>query len=42
VPQGYVYVESGEALPARADLTAYRQGRAGAVHYALLQRLNTT
>jgi len=42
MPQGYVYVESGEALPARADLTAYRQGRAGAVHYALLQRLNTT
>ena len=41
VPQGYVYVESGEALPDRADMAVHRQGRAGAVHYALLRRLNT-
>jgi len=41
VPQGYVYVESGAPLPAAAGLSTYREGRAGAVHYALLQRTNT-
>lgn len=41
VPQGYVYVESGEPIPTPPGLTAYRSGRAGAVHYALLQRANT-
>ena len=42
VPQGFVYVEAGVALQpaALADLglTLHRQGRAGAVHFHLLQR----
>lgn len=42
VPQGFVYVESGVALqPAALEalgLTLHRQGRAGAVHFHLLQR----
>ena len=42
VPQGYVYVEAGQALPndllASQGLTLHRQGRAGAVHFHLLQR----
>ena len=42
VPHGFVYVESG-AAPAAAPpvahgLTLHRQGRAGAVHFQLLQR----
>ncbi|GAA0755827.1 16S rRNA (guanine(966)-N(2))-methyltransferase RsmD [Ideonella azotifigens] len=41
VPDGFVYVESGEALaePLPDGLVLYRQGRAGAVHHALLQRV---
>jgi 16S rRNA (guanine966-N2)-methyltransferase len=42
VPQGFVYVESGRALlPELTEplgLTLHRQGRAGAVHFHLLQR----
>ena len=45
VPNGFIYVEAGAALPAEPltalDLTLYRQGRAGAVHFHLLQRLGT-
>jgi 16S rRNA (guanine(966)-N(2))-methyltransferase RsmD len=44
VPQGFVYVESGEPLTADAlealALRLHRQGRAGAVHFHLLQRVN--
>ena len=42
VPQGYVYVEAGQALRpdalAAQQLRLHRQGRAGAVHFHLLQR----
>ncbi len=42
VPQGFVYVESGQALQAAAlaaqGLKLHRQGKAGAVHFHLLQR----
>ena len=42
VPQGFVYVEAGAALPeeraAAAGLSVHRRGRAGAVHFALLLR----
>ncbi|MFZ2989380.1 16S rRNA (guanine(966)-N(2))-methyltransferase RsmD [Ideonella sp.] len=40
VPGGYVYVESAAALPAQlpAGVVVLRQSRAGAVHFALLQR----
>ena len=42
VPHGFVYVEAGRAVEAAglADLglTLHRQGRAGAVHFHLLQR----
>jgi 16S rRNA (guanine966-N2)-methyltransferase len=42
--RGYLYVESGELLeedaPALAGWTIARQGKAGAVHYHLLQREN--
>ena len=42
VPQGFVYIESPVALEAEAlrvqGLTLHRQGRAGAVHFHLLQR----
>ena len=35
---GWLYLESGEAAPAAPEgLQLYRQGRAGAVHYALFQ-----
>jgi 16S rRNA (guanine966-N2)-methyltransferase len=39
VADGFVYAESGEPLPAElpAGLRLHRQGRAGAVHFALLQ-----
>lgn len=39
VPGGFVYLEAGEPLPQPwpAGLTLYRQGQAGAVHFALLQ-----
>jgi 16S rRNA (guanine(966)-N(2))-methyltransferase RsmD len=47
VPQGFVYVESGEPLAAEPlealetlGLRLHRQGRAGAVHFHLLQRVN--
>ena len=44
VPQGFVYVEAGAALPpatlAGHGLALHRQGRAGAVHFQLLQRVN--
>ena len=43
--EGFLYVEAGEALdiaqtPALAGWTIVRQGKAGAVHYHLLQREN--
>jgi 16S rRNA (guanine(966)-N(2))-methyltransferase RsmD len=42
VPQGFVYVEAGEPLVAEPlealGLRLHRQGRAGAVHFHLLQR----
>ena len=40
VPAGFVYLEAGEPLPTElpAGLTLYRQGQAGAVHFALLQK----
>ena len=39
VPQGFIYAETGEPLGADlpAGLRLYRQGRAGAVHFHLLQ-----
>lgn len=44
VPQGFVYVEAGTALaPASLGahhLALHRQGRAGAVHFHLLQRVD--
>jgi len=44
VPQGFVYVESGEPLVAEPlgalGLALHRQGRAGAVHFHLLQRVD--
>jgi len=44
VPQGFVYVESGEPMAAEPltalGLSLHRQGRAGAVHFHLLQRVN--
>lgn len=40
VPGGYVYLETGDAAPADLPgrLVLHRQGRAGAVHHALLRR----
>ena len=35
---GLIYVESPHEIPAPAGFTAWRQGRAGAVHYQLLRR----
>ncbi len=35
---GLIYVESPHAIAAPAGFTAWRQGRAGAVHYQLLRR----
>ena len=42
VPQGFIYVEAGQALAPElpAGLKLHRQGRAGAVHFHLLQRVN--
>ena len=40
VPQGFVYVEAGRPVDAPPGLTPYRQGRAGAVHFQLLQRVD--
>jgi len=46
VPQGFIYVEAGQALAPEAlplqGLKLHRQGRAGAVHFHLLQRLAST
>lgn len=46
VPQGFVYVESGHvpapAPAVGAGLEPFRQGRAGAVHFQLLRRVNET
>jgi len=45
VPQGFIYVEAGHALTpeplAAQGLRLHRQGRAGAVHFHLLQRVNS-
>ena len=46
VPQGFVYVEAGQPLVpeplAAQGFKLHRQGRAGAVHFHLLQRVNTS
>jgi 16S rRNA (guanine(966)-N(2))-methyltransferase RsmD len=46
VPQGFIYVEAGQALqpePLVAQgLKLHRQGRAGAVHFHLLQRVGSS
>ena len=40
VPQGFVYVEAGQPLQQPPEgLRLHRQGRAGAVHFHLLQRV---
>ncbi|CAN5915293.1 16S rRNA (guanine(966)-N(2))-methyltransferase RsmD [soil metagenome] len=43
VPQGFIYLEMAEAVPPEAlaarGLSLHRQGRAGAVHFHLLQRV---
>jgi 16S rRNA (guanine(966)-N(2))-methyltransferase RsmD len=43
VPQGFIYVEAGQPLAPDlpAGLKLHRQGRAGAVHFHLLQRVNS-
>ena len=45
VPQGFVYVEAGAPLapaaPEALGLTLHRQGRAGAVHFHLLRRIDS-
>jgi len=45
VPQGFIYVEAGQALTPEPlvpqGLRLHRQGRAGAVHFHLLQRVNS-
>ena len=38
VPGGFVYLEAPEPWTATADFALHRQGRAGAVHFHLLQR----
>ena len=38
VPQGFVYVEAGQAVQPVPGMKLHRQGRAGAVHFHLLQR----
>jgi len=40
VPQGFIYVECGQPLAEAPGLRLHRQGRAGAVHFHLLQRVN--
>ena len=42
VPQGFVYVEAGQAIAVPPGMTLHRQGRAGAVHFQLLQRTDST
>jgi 16S rRNA (guanine966-N2)-methyltransferase len=39
VPHGFVYVEAGQAVPPPPGFGLHRQGRAGAVHFHLFQRL---
>ena len=39
VPLGFVYVEAGQAVQPPVGFTLHRQGRAGAVHFQLLQRV---
>ena len=39
VPQGFIYVESGQAFQPAPGLTMQRRGQAGAVHFHLLQRI---
>lgn len=39
-PDGYLYVETPEPVPAKAEYEIIRQKRAGAVHYALLSHAN--
>ena len=41
VPQGFVYVEAGQAVEPPAGFKLHRQGRAGAVHFHLLQRVDS-
>ena len=36
-PQGLLYIESGTAFDAGAAWQVYKQGKAGAVHYQLLE-----
>ena len=38
VPQGFVYVEAGQAVQPPLGFKLHRQARAGAVHFHLLQR----
>ena len=40
VPQGFVYVEAGEAVAPPVGFKLHRQSRAGAVHFHLLQRVD--
>lgn len=39
VPQGFVYVEAARPVAAPEGMRLHRQGRAGAVHFHLLQRV---
>ena len=39
VPNGFVYVEAAQAVQPPVGLKMHRQGRAGAVHFQLLQRI---
>ncbi|MBC8055976.1 MAG: 16S rRNA (guanine(966)-N(2))-methyltransferase RsmD [Rhizobiales bacterium] len=41
VAQGFVYVESGELVAPPSGFTMHRQSRAGAVHFHLLQRVDS-
>lgn len=41
VPQGFVYVEANAPIAAPAGLRMHREGRAGVVHFHLLQRTDS-
>ncbi len=41
VPQGFVYVEAGQAVSPPPGFNAHRQSRTGAVHFHLLQRVDS-
>ena len=41
VPQGFVYVEAAQAVQLPDGFKLHRQGRAGAVHFHLLQRVDS-